>query len=290
MENSTLTARTQTSAHAFAFVQQLATELSKGQLELPAYPEAAMRVHRALADPNSSVERIAEIVSGEPALAARLLSMANSAAFASSGKPIADLRSAILRLGGVAVRSAAVAFAVAQLKSAPEVKPIAAQLELLWNESAHVAAMCQVLAKRSRINPDEAFLTGLLHSIGKLYILARAARHRELFTDAGSLAEVLQTWHANIAKAILESWNIPSQIAEAVGDQNEIGRKHYGDADLTDVLACAKYLARNAENASALQESKSMECFRQLRINPAEYPTLLAQGAQRMQALRAALA
>jgi len=290
VNDPTLTTRSQTSVQAFAFVQQLATELSaKGSLELPAFPDAAMRVHRALADPNSPVERIAQIVSGEPALAARLMSMANSAAFAASGKPIADLRSAILRLGGNAVRSAAVAFAVAQLKSAPEVKSIAPQLESLWNESARIAALCHVLAQRTRINPDEAFLAGLLHGIGKLYILARAARHPELFNDAGALTEVLQTWHANIAKAILESWNIPAPIAEAVGDQNDMERKHYGDADLTDVLVCAKFMIRTGENPAAQQELKCRDCFRQLRLEPADCAGLLQQTAERVGALRAVL-
>jgi HD-like signal output (HDOD) protein len=58
---------------AFDFVRTLAAELSGGNLDLPSFPEIAIRVRRVLSDPKSSVEQVVRVVGSEPALAARLL-------------------------------------------------------------------------------------------------------------------------------------------------------------------------------------------------------------------------
>ena len=55
---------------AFAFVQMLAAELSKGQIELPSFPDAAIKVRQALTDEEVSIEKVQRLVSSEPALAA----------------------------------------------------------------------------------------------------------------------------------------------------------------------------------------------------------------------------
>lgn len=66
------------------------------------------------------------------------------------------------------------AFAVQQMRLAPALRSISKPLNVLWEESISVASICQVIARRTSVNPDEAFLTGLLHGIGRLYIMVRA--------------------------------------------------------------------------------------------------------------------
>ena len=107
---------------AFAFVQALAAELSKGKVDLPSFPDIALRVRRVLADEEVSQEKVVRVVGSEPALAARLMQIANSAAINFSGKPITELRTAIARMGFNMVRSAAIAFAMSQLKKVDSLK------------------------------------------------------------------------------------------------------------------------------------------------------------------------
>ena len=71
---------------AFDFVRSLAAELSGGHVDLPSFPEIALQVRRVLSDPNTRVEQIVRVVGSEPALAARLLRIANSASINRSGK------------------------------------------------------------------------------------------------------------------------------------------------------------------------------------------------------------
>src|SRR6202162_4719898 len=150
------------------FLRLLATELSKGTVDLPCFPDVVIRIRHALADPNTTIDRTVAIVGNEPRLAARLLQTANSAAFNLSGKPLTDLRSAITRLGQQLVQGAAVAYAVQQMKHAESLRSIAKPLDELWRECISVASVGQAVARHTKVNPDEAFLTGLLHGIGRL--------------------------------------------------------------------------------------------------------------------------
>ena len=126
---------------AFAFVSELAQEVSKGKIELPSFPDVAVRVRKALADEHVSIEQVARIVSSEAGLAARVFTLANSAALNRSGRAIADLKTAVNRIGHNNVRTAAVSFAITQLRRASELRHIAKELEALWQEATMVAAL-----------------------------------------------------------------------------------------------------------------------------------------------------
>ena len=82
---------------AFAFVQSLALEMSAGKIEIPSFPDVAVRVRKVLSDENCSATQIARVVSAEPAMAAKLLQMANSVALNPNGSKITELKSAIAR-------------------------------------------------------------------------------------------------------------------------------------------------------------------------------------------------
>ncbi len=78
----------------------------------------ATRVRRALTNEQVDVELVVRIISAEPALAARLLQLANSVALNPNGKRISELRGAVSRIGFNMARSAAIAFAMSQLRRA----------------------------------------------------------------------------------------------------------------------------------------------------------------------------
>src|SRR5579863_7486083 len=158
------------STAAFEFVRELSVELSASNIELPSFPEVASRVQQALAQENTSSERVVRVIGAEPMLATRVLSMANSAALNPGGKQITELRTAVTRLGFDALRAATVSFAMAQLRSAGDFKNVQRYLDALWQQSVLVASLCFVVARRvGKISSDTAMLTGLVQGVGKLY-------------------------------------------------------------------------------------------------------------------------
>src|SRR6202167_2429637 len=153
---------------AFDFIRTLAAELSSGNVDLPSFPEIAVRVRRILSDPKSSIEQVVRVVGSEPALAARLLRISNSASLNRSGRVVTDLRTAINRIGYNMVRSASISFAMSQIRKSGKLQGLEHRLTDLWQRSTLVAAFAYVLARTcSRVNPDEAMLTGMMHAIGK---------------------------------------------------------------------------------------------------------------------------
>jgi HD-like signal output (HDOD) protein len=238
---------------AFEFVRSLASELSGGRLDLPSFPEIAVRIRKVLADSKSSIEQVVRIVGSEPALAARLLRIANSASLNRSGRPVTELRTAISRIGYNMVRSASLSFSMDQMRHDKKLATFTRYLNDLWERSTSVAAYSYVLARNcGGVNPDEALLTGMMHGIGKLYILTRASDHPALFGGEAELNEIINDWHASIGKAILENWEFPEAMAQAVGNQ-EASRDDEGAADLADVVAVSILIASYGTDIGGLE-------------------------------------
>lgn len=276
---------------AFEFVTTLAAELNSDKIDLPSFPDVAMRVRRALGEEKTTVEQVVRIVGSEPALAARLLKMANSAALNRSGKPINDLKTAIARMGYNMVRSAAISFAMAQIRASAGLKGLEKPLFELWRTSTYVAAFCFVLAKNhTKRNPDEAFLAGLLHGVGRLYILTRTPQFPDLLGDPVSLADTMRDWHAEVAKAILENWQMSEDLVHAVTEQDDIQRHHAGAADLSDVLIVASLMTTYVDHPESLLLNMSgVASFKMLGLDESNCTQAMSESRAEIEALRQAL-
>jgi HD-like signal output (HDOD) protein len=289
MKNEPTTQPASDSAAAFAFVSALAQEVSSGKVELPSFPDVAVRVRKVLADEQVSNEQIARIVGSDAGLAARVLTLANSAALNRSGRAVGDLKTAINRIGHNNVRTAAVSFAIAQLRRASELRNIAPQLERVWQEATLVAALSYSIASRCQLNADESMLAGLLHNVGKLYILARANKHGGLFSEPAALGQVLRDWHANVGKAIVENWGFPEHIAEAIGEHENIDRTA-GQADVTDVLTVAVMVAGFMGHEVDFElNMQGVKAFRRLSLDNAKCAHIMQSCSDEISALRSAL-
>ena len=278
-------------ALAFAFVQSLATELSKGKVDLPSFPDIALKVRKVLTDENVSQDKVVRVVGSEPALAARLMQIANSAALNFSGKSITELRTAIARMGFNMVRSAAIAFAMSQLKKVDSLKGLEKPLDDLWKRSAAVAAMSHAVARRfSKVNPDMAMLAGLLHGIGQLYILTRSSQHPGLFADHSAYNSIVRDWHASVAKALLENWDMTEEIVTAVSEFEDFERENSGPVDLTDVLTVGYLLASFKEHPETIElNMHDVAACKRMEIDRASYEKLIDESEHEIDALRQAL-
>jgi HD-like signal output (HDOD) protein len=238
---------------AYGFVERLAEDLKDGSFELPAFPEAVLRVQRALQSPVTDAGDIVVILGSDPGLAANVLRIANSAAFRAASGEITDLRTAVGRLGFNMMRTVAVEYAMRQLRHKGGRSPAAlAEIERTWRDSLQTASFCYVLAKHyTSINADQALLTGLLHGLGRLYVVMRAEDRTDVSAD--EISEIANSWQATIGRAILQSWGLPEPLLHAVEHQDdfqcerdgkfEIAARAAGSASLTDLLVAAKILA-----------------------------------------------
>lgn len=280
-----------THPEAFLFVQELATAATRGKIEIPSFPEVAMRIRNVLANDDCDTAQVAKVAGAEPALAAKLLHMANSAALNPHGTRVTELKSAIARIGFSHVRTASLAYAMNQLSNAPALAPIRVPLNQLWERSVEVASLAFVAARSwTRVSADRALLAGLMHGMGKVYILTRCAEHPALFTDQASYHQIVRDWHAPIAKIVLDSWDIAPDIVSAVEHFEELDRVHDGAPDLTDVLAVANVLASLLHDPEALEaQLASASASRRLGITHESVGQVLSDTADELASLHAAL-
>jgi HD-like signal output (HDOD) protein len=274
---------------ALDFLKMLAAELSEGNVDLPCFPNIVIKIRDALVDPATTTEAAARLITGEPRLVARLLQTANSAALNPSGRRVTDLKLAITRLGQQVVQGAAMAFAVQQLRDAPTLKTISQPLSDLWKRSIAVASICQVVARRTSVSPDEALLTGLLHGIGRLYIMVRAVTKSGNFDAASPLGELIAGWHPSIGKAILESWEMGEEVANAVNDQLEWDRRKRAQPDLTDILIVAIALADKLEDPSHTVETDSISSFQTIGLKSEDCEVIVTHATYQLSSLQDAL-
>jgi HD-like signal output (HDOD) protein len=228
-------------SRTFEFVQQLAANL-RPELDLPAFPQVVRRLQVALLRDTTTIKDIVAIISSEPVLSARFMQMANSAAMNPGGTPVASLNNAVNRLGFNLVRTVSTAFALRQLSRDSSLGAIRPDLEQVWKTSNEVASICYAVAKQAfGRQPDEAMMAGLLHSIGRLYILLHAHQNDPTLRDDPAFAGILETWQPVIGKAILEAWGLPQRICEAVENQDYLLAGGSAELEpLTRLLSAAK--------------------------------------------------
>ncbi|MGI9263093.1 MAG: HDOD domain-containing protein [Woeseiaceae bacterium] len=275
----------------FALVQMLAKDLSKGGLELPSFPDIVVRIRRALADDNVTTDQIVQIIGADPVLAARVLTICNSAALRPATDPITDLRMAVNRIGHNMIRNTSMSHGIAQSKTAVKLKEAKICLDKLWDECAHVAALCYVLAKkRTKLNPDEALLIGLMHGIGKLYILGRAESHPDLFENESDLYHVMGEWHAPIGSSILDNWGFEPHVAFAIANYGDLERHHEEGPDFTDVLTLAFLFSEFVRAESDMEvQLEQVPASQKLNIVTADLMPILDESKEQIRSLRRAL-
>jgi|GEM_PF-1048474 len=190
-----------------------------GDVSLPPLPEVGMRVLTLLGDQDRvDVSDLAEAVHSDPAIAASLLRMANSA-FYGGLQSVTDLDRAITRLGLTRVGSLVTTLVhKGQFESANKFQ--AAMLQQMWDHAVVTALAARHLARLVGSDGEESYLAGLFHDIGKLLVLKAidhlAATHKDFELMPIILDEVLDVAHADLGHRILSEWGMAESICRAV--------------------------------------------------------------------------
>ncbi|MCC7414011.1 MAG: HDOD domain-containing protein [Gammaproteobacteria bacterium] len=261
---------------ALDFVEALGHDVSSGQLALPSFPDALLRIRDVVSNPGTPMDRVVQAAQTEPVFTARLIRMANSVLYSRGENHIADVGAAVARLGCDTIRNVAVAEATRQLLFSEGHRALRPYLRDLWEHSVRVAALAAVLARRLRpALAEQALIGGLLHDIGKLYILTRAKLHPELFADPLALGDLLAEWHPVVGRIILEGWDMPEQVALAAEEHETVDREMTGRVDVVEIVTAANLIAnRGVGRAGGDDAAVRAACVR-LGIDIAEVARLV---------------
>ena len=200
----------------------------------PSLPQATLRALQVIDDPDHNVSELARVIGLDQTLAARVLQWANSPFYGLRYK-VATLDHAIMVMGTRAVQGLLLAVAVRE-KLSKKMPGYGLERGDLWRHSVAVAAGARWIASLQKYaQPDQAFIAGLLHDIGKL-ILDELLRYEpawqiewaKLQQEGTSFIE-LEHWltgldHAQLGGQIAEKWNLPAVLIEAIAYHHDPNR------------------------------------------------------------------
>lgn len=191
----------------------------KNMGELPPSPIVATKILDLLRDPELKLRDLANAVSLDPVISARLLRMANSA-FYKQVKQVNSVDRAIIVIGENALKNMALEYS---LRSTHKTYGIIERK--LWENSIGCAVACRMIAERlTSLDKEVAYLAGLQHHIGKVLMINR---DKELYLQVlkfvadgkGQLRDVERGLfaysHEMVGAALLDYWNYPKEIVAA---------------------------------------------------------------------------
>ncbi|PLX96890.1 MAG: HD family phosphohydrolase [Desulfuromonas sp.] len=208
--------------------------------DLPPMPIVAVKVLELLQDPDTSVKKLAETISLDPAVSARMLKIANSAMYGLS-RQVTTLQNALVILGERTVRSLVLASSMSSVN-----KSYGLLEKMLWEESIGCALAARFFSiKLQKVNADEAFMVGLFSNLGKIVRNNNdAERYQDLveavYNGAGEYLVLEQEVFSNpyhlVGAAVLDSWKIASLLVEAVHHQMDFNTADV-DSDVANLSA-----------------------------------------------------
>ena len=199
-------------------------ELVGRMKRIPSPPTLYIQVTRALQTPNVSIEDIAQRITQDLAMTAKLLQLANSASLGVRVQ-VSSVEEAVKFLGLETTRSLIL---LAHAFSWCEPKRLKLSIENLWRHSLATGALARRIAQEEGAVAeivDECFLAGLLHDIGKLLLAVNlgseydtvVAQAREQNVPLWQVElEKFGATHAEIGAELLGIWNLPLPVIEAL--------------------------------------------------------------------------
>ncbi|MBK7814067.1 MAG: HDOD domain-containing protein [Rhodocyclaceae bacterium] len=190
--------------------------------QLPSPKGVALAIMELCRREDASIEAVTRVVQTDPALAARLLRLANAAALRAA-RPVAAVPDAVMRLGMAAVRQVAMGFSMVDQHRHGQCEGF--DYDRFWSHSLLMAVAMQALAARSRAgSPEEMFTCGLMARIGCLALAtvypaeyAALLRQNPNERDLAALErQHLRADHHEFTAAILEDCGVPHALIEPV--------------------------------------------------------------------------
>jgi HD-like signal output (HDOD) protein len=222
---------------------------------LPSAPDQLQQLSRLAEsdEPGASAASMARLIKQDPALTCKLLQVASSAFFNSSAS-VADVESAVMRLGFRTLKNLALTLGAA-LPSRPSALPTVTAIQAVQLRSLAIAELASSMARLPE-DASAAYIAGLLCDVGQL-VLEVSAPERLYVTQAeaaqrGTAPHVaeLQTWgvtHAEIGAYLLGLWGLPFQIVEAVANHHAPGRGTDDRLGLAQLVWLASCIVQNEE-------------------------------------------
>ncbi len=229
---------------------------------LPAMPQILVKLLAHLQADDLGMPELAALVAKDAGMTGKVLTVANSSAYHRNGRQ-PNLEQAMVALGTDMIKTLVISDSVFQtFNSFPNSG--ATDLRRFWKQSLGAAVLARELARRlSYAQPEEAYLAGLLHNVGRLALLAAAPKEYAfnfLARDDEALCAVeqrtLQITHAEAGAWLIERWQLDSFLADSVLYHHEPSARLESSHPLVRIVRLAHVLSCHGDDAAMVDEAR----------------------------------
>jgi len=191
---------------------------------IPTLPTVLTELSRRMEDPKTSSDDLAQVILQDQAISSKVLKLVNSPFYGYSGR-INTINQGIVILGFNAVKNLVLSTSVMEAFKGTESSEVF-RMDLLWVHSASVAGVAKLLAERTGgVDPEEAFVAGLLHDIGKILLwisepklltgcITASLNHKLPLGDVER--KVIGFGDNELAAVLAEKWKFPASLKDAL--------------------------------------------------------------------------
>ncbi len=227
-------------------------DLVKHETSLSSFPDLYIRVKQVLDSPNSSAEDVAEVVSMDPGMSAKLLMLVNSPIYGFEIK-VDSIPHAVSLVGTEEIST--LALGISTVNFFKDIPPELIDMKAFWRHSLSCAMFAKLLGAELKLPAERLFTAGLLHDAGRLIMyknLPYASVQSLLYARGNGVPlveaeqEILGFDHTLVADHLLKQWDFPEELRMMVV-------KHHSPMDAPDSKSAALVqLADNMANAAAI--------------------------------------
>ena len=268
-------------------------------IHLPTIPQTVLRFMQMVEDDNTSITELAAFVGQDPALAARVLSVANSP-LQRGRRESKDLAHSLTTIGMRLVRTLAACLVVQNVFS-PPFDTQNFDYTRFWGHSLRVAEVARALAVEMRYpDVEEARLAGLLHNIGQLLLLGGLKERYGVLLAASSDESVLRdsekkelgTHHSAVGAWLVDQWTLSSFMADAILFHQSAADEIVTADTLSQIVWSAHKICHHYSEADPLQHEQDTDyatVHSMLGVDATAVFTLYQNSSLRVDRLAAAL-
>jgi putative nucleotidyltransferase with HDIG domain len=197
-----------------SLMEVISSYMENNTLAIPIFNSIAVRLQDVLAKSDYSIDEVNRLIVADPGLASQVLRVSNSSFYAGLNK-VTTIQDAIVRLGAACVANIVMMATQKNIYRSDD-PGLNGLMGDLWKHSLCCAIGSRWLATKVNYGAisQEAFLAGLLHDIGKMYllkVLEEVMKEKNYETDISSalILEVIESMHSMHGARIMDQWNLP---------------------------------------------------------------------------------
>ena len=206
------------------FVKALYRNLVEHEFEIPLFPMVSLQLMRITADPFVAIEKVSSVIETDQVIAAKVIGIANSPLYRTAAET-KSIRQAVMKLGLREVTN--VVMAVSMYSKIFRIELFQEQVDLIREHAIGCAYAAKHFAPFFRVEPDEAFLGGLMHDVGKMVVYKVIAEiqlsgPKDYRPSEGLLEVALQKFHPEIGGLMAMEWSLPATVSECLRRHHDI--------------------------------------------------------------------